>query len=67
MQAQQIVALFCDLASQISDENCLKGLRITKSVNETKFEWFWVKLEARNCFQRQSFTKYETNSSFHVK
>ena len=53
MQAKQIVALFRDLASQISDENCLKGLRITKSVNETKFEWFWVKLEARNCFQRQ--------------
>ena len=34
-----------------------KGYRITKIVNEIKFEGVWDKIEAKNCFHRQSFTK----------
>ena len=42
----------------ILGENCVKGLRVIKVVKEMKFEGFWGKLEAKNFFQRQSFTKY---------
>ena len=36
----------------------VKGLKVTKIVKEIKLEEVWGELEARNCFQRQSFTKY---------
>ena len=36
----------------------MKGLRLTRIVEEVKFEGIWGQLEAKNCFQRQSFTKY---------
>ena len=36
----------------------MKDLRITKIVKEIKFEGIWAKLKAKNCFHRQSFTKY---------
>ena len=44
----------------------MKGLRVTKIVNEIKFEGVWEELVGKNCFQRQSFTKYlrETQESF---
>ena len=35
----------------------MKGLRVTK-IEEIKFEGVWVELEAKHCFQRQSFTEY---------
>ena len=35
----------------------MKGVRVTKIVKENKFEGVWDELEAKNCFQRQSFTK----------
>ena len=37
---------------------CLKNLRVTKICHEIKSEGVWGKLEARNCFQSQPFTKY---------
>ena len=36
----------------------MTGLIFTKIVKEIKFEIIWGKLEAKNYFQRQSFTKY---------
>ena len=36
----------------------MKGLRVVKIIKESKFEGVWGELEAKNCFQRQSFTKY---------
>ena len=36
----------------------MKGLRVTTIVNEIKFEGVWDELEAKNCFWKQSFTKY---------
>ena len=36
----------------------MKGLGVTKVVNEIKFQDVWGELEEKQCFQRQSFTKY---------
>ena len=36
----------------------MEGFRVTKIVKEIKFEEVWGDLEAKNCFQIQSFTKY---------
>ena len=36
----------------------MKGLKVTKTAKEIKFERVWGDLEAKYCFQRQSFTKY---------
>ena len=36
----------------------MEGLRVTKIVKEIKFEGVWGELKAKNCSQRQSFTKY---------
>ena len=36
----------------------MKDLTVTKVVKEIKFEGVWAGLEAKKCFQRQSFTKY---------
>ena len=36
----------------------MEDLRVTKIVKEIKFEWMWVKLEAKTNFRRQTFTKY---------
>ena len=38
--------------------HAVKGLRVTKIVKQIKSEGVRDKLGARNCFQRQSFTKY---------
>ena len=42
----------------ILDKNCVKGLRVPKSVKQSKFKSVWGKLEAKKCFQIQSWTKY---------
>ena len=36
----------------------MEGLTVTKIGKEIKFEGVWGDLEAKKCFQRQSFTKY---------
>ena len=36
----------------------MKGLRVTKTTKEIKFDGVWSELESRKGFQRQSFTKY---------
>ena len=36
----------------------MKGLKVTKIFKEIRFDGVWGKLEAKKCFQRQSFTKY---------
>ena len=36
----------------------MKGLRVTKSFKEIKFERVWGELKSKTGFQRQSFTKY---------
>ena len=33
-------------------------ITVTKSVTKIKFEGVWGKLQAKNRFQRESFTKY---------
>ena len=49
---------FWKLVALILSQNCVKGLRVTKIVKHINFERVCVKLEARNCFQKQSVTKY---------
>ena len=36
----------------------VKGLRVTNIVKKIKFEGAWDKLEAKYCFQRQTWPKY---------
>ena len=36
----------------------MKGLIVTASVNEINFEEILREIEAKNCFHKQSFTKY---------
>ena len=36
----------------------MKGLKVTKIVKEIKFKGVWGELEAKYCFQRQSFANY---------
>ena len=43
--------------TQILGWNCVKGLRVTKIVKQLIFEGVWDKLQAKNCLQRQPFTK----------
>ena len=38
----------------------MKCLQVTKIVKEIKSGGVWDKLEAKECFRRQSFTKYLT-------
>ena len=53
-QVRQILAPFL----KISCSSFRLKLRLTKIVQEIKSEEVWRKLEARNSFQRQSFTKH---------
>ena len=36
----------------------MRSLRLTKIVNEIKFEQIWAELEATNVFQKHLLTKY---------
>ena len=46
----------------------MEGLRVTKIVEEIKFEEVWGELEAKKGFSETTSHKvFETNSSFHVK
>ena len=49
---------FCNLIALLLGQNSVKGLRVTTIVKEIKFEGVWSELEAKICFQRESFTKY---------
>ena len=40
------------------DQNYVKGPRVIKNVKQIKFEGVWGKLEAKYCFQRQSWLKH---------
>ena len=57
-KVRQILALSCNLIALTLSYNCVKGLRVIKIIKEIKFEGVWGKFEAKNCFQRQPFTKY---------
>ena len=57
-QVRQISLLFSKLVALISNWNCVKGPTVTKILKQIKSEVAWGKVEARNLFQRQSFTKY---------
>ena len=57
-QVRQILALFYNLVAVILGWNCVKGLRVTKTVKQIKFEGIWGDLAAKLYFQRQSFKKY---------
>ena len=50
--------LFRYLFSIILGKSCEKGVRATKVAKQKKFEGEWRELEAKNCFQRESWTKY---------
>ena len=57
-RVRQILTLFCILVALILGWNCVKDIRVTRVVKQTKFEEVWGRLEVRNCFQRQPFAKY---------
>ena len=45
----------------------MKGLRVTKIVNEVKFEGAWGELKAKKQFPETIIHKmFETTSTFHV-
>ena len=54
---RQILALFCDWIALMLSKNCLKALRVTKTVQKAKFERVQAELEGKICFQKQSFAK----------
>ena len=45
----------------------MKGLRVTKSVKEIRFEGVWGELESKNFPETITHKASVTNSSFHVK
>ena len=53
-----LLALFCKLVALILGKNCVKSLRVPKTVKQIKFKGVWGELEAKNCFQIQSWSKY---------
>ena len=57
-QVRQNLALFRNLVALILNWNCVKSLIVPKIVQKNKFEEDWGELEARNCFQRQSWTNF---------
>ena len=57
-QVKQILSLPCKFATPILDEKYVKSLRITKIVKQIKFEGDCGELEAKYCFQRQSWPKH---------
>ena len=50
--------LFCNLVALILSGSSVKDLRVTKFVKNIKFEGVWFELDAKDCLQRQQFTKY---------
>ena len=58
IEVRQNLALFCNLVSLILSWNGVKRLIVTKLVQKINLEVTWGKLEAKICFQRQSWTKY---------
>ena len=60
--------LFLEISYSDFSRNSVKGFRVTKIFDQIKFEGVWGELEARNCSQRQSLTKYlRQDSSFPVE
>ena len=45
----------------------MKGLRVTKNVEEIKFEWVWKELESKKFPEAITHKIFERNSSFRVK
>ena len=66
-QVRKILALFCILVTLIVGWNLVKCLRVTKNVKQIKLEGVCGRLEAKNCFQRQPFTKYLRETLFFVR
>ena len=66
-QVRKVLALFCILVTLIVGWNLVKGLRVTKNVKQIKLEGVCGRLEAKNCFQRQPFTKYLRETLFFVR
>ena len=58
IEVRQNLALFCNLVSLILSWKCVKSLIVTKIVSKRNFKGELGNLEAENCFQRQSWTKY---------
>ena len=61
-QVKQILALFCKLIALILGSKSV--IELQKLSKKIKFERVWGKLEAKNCFQRQSFRKYLRQTLF---
>ena len=57
-QVRQIFSNFLQVSCSNFKLNSVKDLRLKKNEKQNKLEGVWGDLEARNCFQRQSFTKY---------
>ena len=57
-QVWKNLALFSNLVGLILSWNWVKNLIVTGIVEKMNFEGTLGKVEAKNCFQRQSWTKY---------
>ena len=66
-QVKQVLSLLSKFVTLYLDGNYAKGLRVIKIVKQIKFEGKWDGLEAKYCFQRQYWPKYEANFSVSVK
>ena len=40
----------------------MKGITVTKTLKEIKFEGIWGEQEAKKCYQKQQFTKHWNDS-----
>ena len=54
---RQNLALFSELVALILNSNCEKPVIVTRIIKNIKIEGDWGGLEAKNCFQRQSWKK----------
>ena len=57
-QVRQSLALFCYLVALILEWNFVTGFIVIKLVKKVKFEGASSVLEAKDCLQRQPWTKY---------
>ena len=58
LSSNRTFSTFCNLVALILNWNCLKNLLVSKIVQKIKFEGDRGELEAKTCFQRQSWARY---------
>ena len=59
-KARQILVLFSKWVAVILDYSYINDFRVTKIFKQIKLERVWGKLEAKSCFRRRPFTRWNS-------